>query len=127
MTASTSEITKAELEKKDIQSGERILFKTTNSQRGFETFYADYIFLSGDAAEYLAEKGVKLVGIDALSIKQKGSPDTRPHTVLLAKNIPILEGINLIAVTEGIYHLIVLPLKFMHIDGSPARAILLKK
>lgn len=114
------------LEKQNIQKGERILLKTTNSIRGFETFYDDYIFVSSEATQYLAEQEVSLVAIDYLSIKQRGSIDNSPHTNLLEKNIPIIEGVDLSQVEEGAYFLVLLPLKFINIDGAPARAILMK-
>lgn len=122
-----SAVTKEMLETKKIQKNERVLLKTKNSLRGFKEFYEDYIYLDGDAADYLAELGVLLVGIDSLSIKQRGSNDHRPHTALLAKNIPIVEGLNLEMVKEGGYELVCLPLKFIGIEGSPARAILVEK
>ncbi len=114
------------LEKQNIQKGERILLKTTNSIRGFETFYDDYIFVSSEATQYLAEQEVSLVAIDYLSIKQRGSKDNSPHTNLLEKNIPIIEGVDLSKVESGEYFLVLLPLKFIDIDGAPARVILLK-
>lgn len=128
LDATTSEVSiKLEaLELHNIQAGERILFKTKNSLRGFDMFYDDYIYLDGDAAEYLAAVGVALVGIDALSIKQRGSSDTRPHTALLSKNIPIIEGLNLTTVEAGKYTLIAFPLALVGIDGSPTRAVLIK-
>lgn len=114
------------LQKNNIQKGDRILLKTKNSSRGFETFYDDYVFVSPEAAKYLAEKEVALVAIDYLSIKQRGSKDNTPHTHLLEKNIPIVEGIDLSKVEPGEYFLVILPLKFVNIDGAPARAVLLK-
>jgi arylformamidase len=108
----------------DVVAGERILIKTSNSLRGFNEFYDDYVYLDGDTADWLAEIGVKLVGIDYLSIKQKGSKDQRPHTSLLEKNIPIIEGINLNNVGAGYYELVCLPLKFIGVEGGPVRAIL---
>lgn len=107
-----------------VLSGERILIKTSNSIRGFDNFYDDYVYLDGDAADWLAEIGVSLVGIDYLSIKQRGSKDQRPHTSLLGKNIPIIEGINLNHVGAGKYELICLPLKLVGVEGGPVRAIL---
>ncbi len=111
----------------DIQAGERVLFKTSNSLRGFDTFYDDYVYLSGDAAQHLSTVGVGLVGIDALSIKQRGSQDGTPHTALLSKRIPIIEGLNLSAADQGEYTLIAFPLAFKGIDGSPTRAVLVKR
>ena len=95
------EITKKSLEKKNIIEGERILAKTRNSEVGFATFREDYIYLSGDGADYLAKLDITLFGIDYISIKQRGSKDNRPHTSLLSKNIPIIEGLNLKNVKEG--------------------------
>jgi len=116
----------ADLESKDIQAGDRILFKTSNSARGYDSFYSDFVYVSGDAAEFLANRGVVLVGIDYLSIKQKGSKDNRPHTALLDKNIAILEGINLRDVAEGSYTLAAFPLNIADADGAPARAVLVQ-
>ena len=115
------------LKNKNIKPGERILLKTKNSVRGFREFYDDYIYLDGDAAEYLSSLPLLLVGIDSLSIKKRGGEDQRPHTALLQKNIPIIEGLDLASVSEGEYELFCLPLKFIGIEGSPARAILIEK
>lgn len=115
-----------DVKKANPQKGERILFKTSNSERGLDAFYEDFIFLSSEAASYLATSAVSVVGIDYFSIKQKGSPDNRPHTELLLKEIPIIEGINLKNVKPGEYFMVALPLKFIGIDGSPARVVLLQ-
>lgn len=125
-TQDETSVKKETLENQNIQKGERILLKTTNSQRGFNTFYEDFVFVSPEAAAYLAEKEVALVAIDYLSIKQKGSKDNTPHTNLLSKDIPIVEGVDLSKVEADEYFLVILPLKFMDRDGSPARAILMK-
>src|SRR3989338_2099486 len=125
-TQDLGSIKRETLEHQNIQKGDRILLKTTNSSRGFETFYDDYVFVSPKASQFLAEKEVALVAIDYLSIKQRGSKDNTPHTHLLEKNIPIVEGVDLSKVEPGEYYLIILPLKFVNIDGAPARAVLLK-
>jgi len=109
-----------------VVAGERILVKTRNSDRTEETFYSDYIYLDGDAAAYLAGVGIALFGIDCLSVKKKGSEDHRAHTALLAKQIPILEGLLLKDVPPGFYMLIALPLSLPGLDGSPLRAVLLE-
>lgn len=114
----------ATIDSKNIQKGERILLKTKNSLEKFDYFNNNFIFLSSPAAEYLAQK-IVLVGIDYLSIKQKGSTDNTPHNAFLEKNIPIVEGLDLSKVEEGEYFLVVLPLK-VDIDGAPVRAVLLK-
>lgn len=126
MTKCTSAVTLEALRKANIKNGERILVKTRNSRRGFKNFYTDYIYLDGDAAEYLAKKNIKLFGIDYLSVKQKGSPDNRPHTALLKNNIPIFEGLDLSKIKPGKYFFIGLPLRIKGLDGAPARAVLIK-
>lgn len=112
------------LERAQIEQGDRILLKTTNSSRGLDTFYEDFVYVHPEAALYLAEVGVALVGIDYFSIKQRGSTDNRPHIALLAKGIPIIEGVNLRDVEAGQYELLALPLALDGIDGSPCRAVL---
>ncbi|MBI4250301.1 cyclase family protein [Candidatus Uhrbacteria bacterium] len=118
-------ITVADLNPYHIKKGERILVKTSNSTRGFKNFYSDYVYLDGEAADFLARRGIALFGIDALSVKKRGGSDLRPHTSLLKRNIPILEGLQLKGVRAGSYQLVCLPLSFQAIDGSPARAVLI--
>jgi len=117
-------ITIADLEPYAIEKGERILVRTTNSERDFEDFYDDFVYLDGDCADYLIEKGICLFGIDYLSVKKKGGNDHRPHTSLLEKEIIILEGLDLRTISEGFYDLFALPLKLEGIDGASVRAIL---
>lgn len=124
MTHCPKAITAEDLKKDNIQKEERILVKTENSIRGFKEFYPDYIYLDGDAAEFLAQQKIILFGIDSLSVKQKGNPDIRPHTELLKNNIVIIEGLDLSKAEPGNYNLFCLPLKFVGLDGSPARVIL---
>lgn len=126
LTRNTKKIDAHDLEEKRIQADERILLKTRNSFIGYEKFRDDYVYLTSEAAIYLAEKNIMLLGIDYLSVKQRGAPDNTAHTALLANNIPIVEGLNLKDILEGAYFLICLPLKFTGLDGAPARAVLLK-
>lgn len=123
--ATKKSVTAADLAAKNIQPRERILLKTSNSIRGFNKFYDDYVYLAADGAELLAERDVLLVGIDALSVKKRGEKDNTSHTVLLAKDIPILEGLDLSRAEEGEYLLVSLPLAFQG-DGSPVRAVLIR-
>lgn len=124
MTHCKESISVEDLKKENIKAGERILVKTQNSIRGFKEFYPDYIYLSGEAAEFLAEQKIIIFGIDSISIKQKGSPDLRPHTELLNNNIIIIEGLDLSKANPGSYNLFCLPLNLIGLDGAPARAIL---
>lgn len=125
-TKSKRAITVADLQPHRILRGERILVKTKNSRLGRKVFYTDYVYLDGDAAEWLAARRIKLFGIDYLSVKQRGSADNRPHTALLERNIPIIEGLNLKDVRPGRYQLVALPLKFVGLDGAPARVVLVR-
>ena len=117
-------ITPEDLEKHHIKKGERILVRTRNSQRGFKKFYGNCVYLSSEAAAFLAKKRIALFGIDSLSVKERGSLDNRPHTELLKKNIPILEGLDLGRIRPGRYTLICLPLRLKNLDGSPALMVL---
>jgi arylformamidase len=113
----------------DIKGAERILFKTRNSafwSDALTGFRKDFTYLSTDAAQILAEAGVKLVGIDYLSIEQFKSERHETHLILLSRGIVILEGLDLSEVPPGTYELICLPLKIAGGtgDGAPARTIL---
>jgi arylformamidase len=111
-----------ELKQYKFKQGERILFKTKNSERCWKTdaFIPDFVYIAEDAAQLLANSGVKLVGIDYLSVG--GPPMT--HKILLGAGIWLLEGLNLSTVNPGNYNLICLPLKIMQTEGSPVRAVL---
>jgi arylformamidase len=100
---------------------ERLLFKTANSERCWETsqFIPDFISIAEDAASYLASLNTLAVGIDYLSA---GSPET--HRTLLGAGAVIVEGVNLSGISEGRYELLCLPLKIVGGDGAPARALL---
>ena len=117
-----------ELELYHIQRGERLLFKTLNSTRCWQTdtFLEDFVYLSQEAARYLASIGVQTVGIDYLSVGgyTKDGPET--HLALLEAGIWIIEGLDLSPVEPGTYELICLPLRVAGSDGAPARAILRK-
>lgn len=105
----------------------RVLFKTRNSDYwagGVADFQTDFVGLSEDGADYLVRRGVKLVGIDYLSIAP--FKQSRPtHEKLLSGGVVIVEGLNLSEVSQGRYTIYCLPLKLENCDGSPARAILI--
>lgn len=111
----------------DLNQVERLLFHTRNSSFwSAEGFRKDFTHLSPEGAEMLVARGVKLVGIDYLSIEKFHSGHHRTHLTLLSKNIVIVEGLNLSDVPDGDYELICLPLKIAEGagDGAPARAVL---
>ena len=114
-----------DFKKARLRRDERVIVKTRNSTRRQDRFYPDYVYLSGSATEYLAKLPIALFGIDAFSVKERGSGDLRPHTVLLSRNIPILERLYLRRVRPGRYTLIAAPLKLKGLDGAPVRAVLI--
>jgi arylformamidase len=112
-----------------VRGSQRILFKTRNSAFWDNTaagFREDYTYIDPDAARRLVELGIKLVGIDYLSVEQFKSASFETHHTLLSQSVVILEGLDLRAVSPGIYELICLPLKIAggSGDGAPARVIL---
>lgn len=119
-------ISRKDLEAAGLESVKRLLLKTRNSRlwelSGFEK---DYVSLADDAADYLVEVGIGLVGIDYLSVERFKSDTFHVHHKLLGAGVVLLEGINLEAVTPGNYELICLPLKIRGGDGAPARAVLI--
>lgn len=119
-------IGRAELEPHDLQPGERVLFQTRNSTRCYvdDKFYDDFVYVSNDAAKYLAERRVRTVGVDYISIGGFHKDLVRTHLTVLGAGIWVIEGLNLSSVTPGAYELICLPLKIPGADGAPARAIL---
>ena len=118
------EITRETLASIPLRHPSRLLLKANPAPPG-ETFDTGYISLTEDAARYLVERGVVLVGIDALSIERLNGTGN-VHMVLLERGVVILEGIDLHAVPAGEYELICLPLRIRGGDGAPARAVLRK-
>ena len=122
-------ITSDHVDSTDLVGVTRVLFKTRNSAFWAETdkaFRDDFTYIDSSAAVVLVEKGVRLVGIDYLSVEKFGSTGFRTHTVLLKSGVVILEGLNLTNIEPGDYELICLPLKLAggSGDGAPARAVL---
>ena len=109
---------------------ERLLLKTTNSDLwndpGHE-FNPDFVALSPESADWVVNKGIKLVGIDYLSIQMFKDDEPMTHRVLLEGGVIILEGLDLRKVSPGDYNLICLPIKLAGSEGAPARAILISQ
>jgi arylformamidase len=106
----------------------RVLFKTRNSRHpwGAHAFDPDFIYLHPEAAQFLVARGVRLVGVDYLSVDGYRQPagDFPTHRALLAAGVYILEGLCLFGVTPGVYDLFCLPLRIAEGDGAPARVLL---
>lgn len=123
---SVMQITRADLEGRDLRGITRVLFATRNSRLQTESpgFVRDYTYVAPDAAEYLVSIGVRLVGVDYLSVEQFRSGHHRTHHTLLENSVIILEGLQLSDPPEADYELICLPIKIDGCDGAPARAVL---
>ena len=118
------QIGRKELERLPVRGVERLILKTNNSELwNKKDFCPDFAALSVDGARFLLEAGVKLVGIDYLSVESVAG-DGEVHRTLLNNGVPILEGLNLAEVEPGEYELICLPLKIKGGDGAPVRALL---
>src|SRR4051812_43170580 len=119
-------IQRKRLEPLNWNNVQRVLFKTGNSAHWKDgAFYEKFVFLEPDAAEFLVERGVRLIGIDYLSIDPYKSEKHPTHFVLLSRNVIIIEGLNLSQVAPGPYQMVALPLNLQSGDGAPARVILI--
>lgn len=117
-----------ELRSHNIRQDELLLFKTRNSSRCWktDTFIEDFVYISQEAARYLASVRVQTVGIDYLSVGGYTKDSVETHRALLEAGIWIIEGLDLSQVQPGMYELICLPLRIASGDGAPARAIIRK-
>ncbi|MDQ7832411.1 MAG: cyclase family protein [Desulfovibrionaceae bacterium] len=155
-------ITADELSGHGIRRGERLLFRTANSTRrpadpagpvDPAPFTADFVAVAMDAARYLAEKQVRLVGVDGPSVGAFPDPSAGPaetvgpeepqeatgplgpmaedgqaggdavHRLLLAAGVWLLEGLDLSGLSPGPVELVCLPLRLVGAEGAPARAV----
>ena len=105
----------------------RLLCKTRNSagwNGSVNHFQEDFVAISPDGAQFIVEHGIRLVGVDYLSVAPFAEPEPT-HEILLKAGVVVIEGLNLSQVTQGRYALYCLPLKIGGADGAPARAILI--
>src|SRR6185295_15602521 len=117
-------IDEAVLEEFDFTADARVLFKTRNSYLWSQkTFVEDYVYITPGAARSLVNDGIKVVGIDYLSI-DKFDAEPKAHMALLGAGTVVIEGLDLREVEPGDYELICLPLKVKDGDGAPARVVL---
>jgi arylformamidase len=116
-------VRRRDLEPLRLAAGTFVLLKTINSASDVDSDAT--VTLAADGAEYLVERGVAGVGIDALGI-ERGQPGHETHRVLFGAGILVLEGLRLADAAAGEYTLIALPLRIRGVDGSPARALLIE-
>lgn len=118
-------IVSGDLAGQDVKA-RRVLFKT-NSFLHDQPFQMSFTSLSAELIDFLAKKGVCLVGIDTPSVDPADSKDLPSHAALYRNDFAVLEGIDLSAVEAGFYELVALPLKITGADASPVRAVLIQR
>jgi arylformamidase len=114
-----------ELSGADLSEEIRLLIKTSNSRLwGSGEFHPDYVGLQEAGAKFLVAHGIKLVGVDYLSVEEFKKPGAPAHRVLLGGGVIVIEGLNLRDVEPGVYEMFCLPLRIVGSDGAPARVVL---
>ena len=91
---------------------------------GSPTFHPDYVGLAESGARYLVDHGIKVIGVDYLSVEEFKKSGAPAHHILLGAGTIVIEGLNLRDVEPGIYELLCLPLRVVGSDGAPARVVL---
>lgn len=130
LTQLDRQIEAADLDAAGVPEGtERLLLKTRNSELWTthpDTFVREYIALNPSAARWVVEHGIRLVGIDYLSIEPFDSTSGETHHILLGAGVIPVETLDLRQVSQGTYTLFCLPLKIAGADGAPCRAVLMQ-
>ena len=119
-------ITEEHLAAAGLREDIRVLLRTPNSAlwNTSDGFHPDYTYLTEGAANFLVGQGVKVVGVDYLSVEQYNKPGAPAHKALLGNGIIIIEGLNLSDAEAGGYEMYCLPLRIANADGAPARVVL---
>lgn len=117
-------ITKKFVEEQPILRNDFVFFKTANSNLSKQDkFTRKYVFIEPEAAEELLKKGVKIVGIDYISVDQYEAEHLPVHKSLLSKEVLIVEGLELNNIPLGRCEIYIMPLNIPEMDGLPARVI----
>lgn len=107
----------------NILENDFLLLKTKNSTEDF--YNPNFVYLSKEAAEYLAEKKIKGVGIDAMTI-ERNQPEHETHKCLLEREIMIIEGLRLKYIKAGLYKMVALPINIIGAEAAPTRVLLIE-
>ena len=122
---SRSELETYEKRAGTFRAGERVFFKTANSQKDWltEPFDESYVAVDADAAQFLVEREIAVVGVDYLSVAPFA--DTfHTHRTLLGAGVWVIEGLDLRRVNEGTFEMAAMPLKIVGSDASPLRVLI---
>lgn len=118
-------VTAEDLADFDLSEDIRLLLKTPNSRLwGSPEFHSDFVGVTEGGARFLVDRGVKVLGVDYLSVEQYKTPGAPAHRVLLGSGTIVIEGLNLRDVEPGTYEMFCLPLAVVGADGAPARVVL---
>jgi arylformamidase len=119
-------ITEQHLAAAGLREDLRVLLRTPNSAlwNSNDGFHTDYTYITEDGARFLVDQGVKVVGVDYLSVEQFNKAGAPAHKVLLGNGVIIIEGLDLSEADPGQYEMYCLPLKLANGDGAPARVVL---
>jgi arylformamidase len=119
-------ITEQHLADAGLREDIRVLLRTPNSAlwNSHDGFHTDYTYVTEEAARFLVAQGVKVVGVDYLSVEQFKKSGAPAHHALLGAGVIIIEGLNLSEVEAGQYEMYCLPLRLAGADGAPARVVL---
>src|SRR5829696_8265681 len=119
-------ITEQHLAAAGLREDLRVLLRTPNSAlwNTSDGFHTDYTYLTEGGAKFLVSQGVKVVGVDYLSVEQFQKAGAPAHKALLGHDVIIIEGLNLTEAEAGQYDMYCLPLRLAHGDGAPARVVL---
>ncbi len=116
-----------DLERFDLSEDVRVLVKTHNSRLwGDPQFHGDFVGVDESGARHFVDHGVKVVGVDYLSVEIYKAPGKPAHHILLGSGTIVIEGLNLRDVDPGVYDMFCLPLPLVGSDGAPARVVLRK-
>ncbi|HSW92744.1 MAG TPA: cyclase family protein [Gammaproteobacteria bacterium] len=117
-------ITKSFVADQPIQLNDFVFFKTANSKLSKQgKFFDKYVYIEPDAAEELLKKGVKIVGIDYISVDQYEAENLPVHNSLLSNNVLIVEGLELNNAPIGRCKIYIMPMNIHAMDGLPARIL----
>ncbi|HEY1911324.1 MAG TPA: cyclase family protein [Vicinamibacterales bacterium] len=120
-------VTADDLERFDLTEDVRLLIKTANSRLWNDpAFHPEFIGVAESGARHLVDRGVKLVGVDYLSVEEYHKAGAPAHHILLGGGVIVIEGLNLRDVEPGVYEMLCLPLRVVGSDGAPARVVLRK-
>jgi arylformamidase len=117
-------VTKDFVKKHSILCNDFVFFRTANSKLSKYTKFSDkYVYIEPDAAEELINIGVKIVGIDYMSVDKYDSVGLPVHKSLLSRDILVVEGLELNNVPMGRCKIFIMPIKINGMDGLPVRVV----